>query len=126
MIPVTLACPPALMDDAADLAACFGTGPADARTFEDAPLYPGPGGVAYAAPSGLVTQAVLDRVAQPPQRPDWDEQPYSVNLTGAGRAYAALTVWSGDGPVPQAAPDRIVAVVGLPPVAALTAMGLAR
>jgi hypothetical protein len=59
------------------------------------------------------------------QRPAADVEPYVVNLTGARRAQDKLTTWQpGDGDVPQAAQDRIVAVVGPSGRDALALMGL--
>jgi len=73
--------------------------------------------------------AAMTTVQRPPQDTG---PPYRVNLTGAQRARDNLVVWQAgsedaDGnpiPAPQASPDRIVAIVGLPGPLALTAMGL--
>jgi hypothetical protein len=58
------------------------------------------------------------------ERPAEDVEPYRVNLAGARRAQAKLVPWSGDGPIPQASPETIVAISGLSGTDALAAMGL--
>jgi hypothetical protein len=60
----------------------------------------------------------------PIERPEEDVEPYRVDLKAARRAQAKLTPWAGEGPIPQASPETIVAISGLSGTDALTAMGL--
>ena len=57
-------------------------------------------------------------------RPAWDTEPYAVNMTAAACAQAALVIWDGEGPIPQAAPGQITVVGGMPGREAINAMGL--
>jgi len=59
------------------------------------------------------------------ERPEVDTE-NDINMTGAERAYDALTVWDGVSPVPQAAPGRITAIAGMDGPDALAAMGISR
>ena len=60
----------------------------------------------------------------PIERPEEDVEPYRVNLTAARRAQSKLLPWAGEGPIPQASPEAIVAIAGLSGTDALSAMGL--
>lgn len=124
MIRLTIAVHEGTLPDAAHLAGCIGFGPADMDTFAIAPEAKDDDGELYRWASGLVSPAFLGAVAQLVQRPAWDVQPYAINLTAARRAQSLVVLWAGDGPVPQAVPEQITAVVGDDPLAALAAMGL--
>lgn len=87
------------------------------------------GNPAYAA-SAVVDDAWRARAVTPfdhDDRPNIDPE-RRINMTGARRAFDAMqgNIWTGEGAVPQCAPDRIVAVAGMPPLQALAAMGLVR
>jgi len=56
------------------------------------------------------------------ERPEVDTE-NDINMAGAERAYDALTIWDGVSPVPQAAPGKITAIVGMDGPDALAAMG---
>jgi len=58
-------------------------------------------------------------------RPEVDTE-NDINMTGAGRAYDALTIWDGVSPVPQSAPGKITAIAGMVGPDALAAMGVGR
>jgi hypothetical protein len=93
------------------------------------------GGQAYFVASGSKSAAWLERATQPVgDRPEFDTE-NAINMTGAGRAWAAMigNIWTGPGDdpdnptkVPTPGPGKIVAVVMDDGVAALHAMGLAR
>ena len=127
---ITIACPKGLSDDANQLAMVLGQGAADGETF-GALTWAGADGATYAVASLDTGPDFLDRATQPLTRPAWDLRPYQISMAGAARAQAALRVWTeGQGAqpeaVPQATPDALVAVVGLPGLEAIAAMGLRR
>jgi hypothetical protein len=85
---------------------------------------------------GRAVSATLTRPAADTGTLDADGRPtergYVVNLTAARRAQAALLIWSPPeadtpaGPLPRAVdhPERLLVILGLPGLDALTAMGL--
>lgn len=142
-VTLTVACPEADRDDATHLAVALGwiegwmpeewQGAFKAQ-YQDASgnLYrvmSCPVGVSFVS-----TAASMDEIDRPPADiGEYDEgtgeygPPYVVNLTGARRAQAKQVVWqpsTPSTPVPQAAPDKIVAVVGMTGRQAMAAMGL--
>ena len=118
----TAACAADMQVDVPHLAMCLAQGPADAATYDSLSRQDADGNL-YAVASFLA-----DRMTQDPQqaltRPAWDTEPYIVNMTAAARAQAALVIWDGEGPIPQAAPGQITVVGGMPGPDALAAMGL--
>ena len=123
MTRLTVACCATMTDDANHLAMCLGQSDADAQTYANAGWQDAQGNL-YAAASFL-----FESMTQDPQqsltRPGWDsDRPYTVNMTGAARAQAALVIWDGEGPIPQAAPGQITVVGGMDGPSALAAMGL--
>ena len=123
MTRLTVACCATIADDATHLAMCLGQSDADAQTYVNAGWQDADGNL-YAAASFL-----SESMTQDPQgvlqRPAWDsDQPYTVNMTGAARAQAALVIWDGEGPIPQAAPGQITVVGEMAGPEALVAMGL--
>lgn len=122
---ITVACPAAMRDDANSLAMVLGEGPGDGRTYRHLTLEDAAG--------NLYTWARFDARPEWVQasqsaltRPEWDVEPYRINMAGANRAQAALVFWAGTGPHPQAAPDKLVASAAVPAEQALAAMGLTK
>lgn len=124
-IRITVACPEALRDDANDYAMVMGLGPDDGRTY-GAAVWRDAAGNLYAAASFTAPMAWVLAAQAPLDRPAWDGRPYTVNLTGAERARAALTFWTPEmgGTPPQAAPGALTTIGGMGGPAALAAMGL--
>jgi len=122
---ITIACPEALIQDARNLAAILGYGPQDADTFTTA-AYQDANGNRYACASTLVFGTFVQKATNPLERPEWDVEPYKVNMAGAARAQARVRLVdpsvSTDGA--QADPGSVVAVVGDDAMAALAMMGL--
>lgn len=128
---LTVACSEADRDDANNLAVCLGWSegwsPGEWQHAFTSQFQDSEGNVyrvmsCEVGVSFVAAATVMGEV----QRPAEDVEPYVVNLTGARRAQAKLVAWQhGDGEVPQAAPDRIVAVVGMNGLDALAMMGLA-
>lgn len=119
---LTIACPEAHRADANALAMVLGYGPCDAATFGGAGWQDGLGG-RYAAASlipdsGDFTARALGATLA---RPEWDVEPYAVNMAGALRAQALLVLGQ---PGDLADPARILATPGDDGPAALAAMGL--
>ena len=122
MTRLTAACPADLTDDANHLAMCLGQSDADAQTYANLGWQDAQGNL-YAAASFL-SESMTQDPQQAITRPEWDVEPYTVNMTGASRAQAALVVWDRVGPVPQATPGAITIVGGMDGIAALASMGL--
>ena len=127
---LTVACPEADRDDANQLAVCLGwsegwTPDEWQETFTA--KYQDAQGNMYRVMSCEVGVSFVEAATTmgEVQRPAADVEPYVVNLTGARRAQDKLVTWQpGDGDAPQAAPDRIVAIVGPSGREALRLMGL--
>lgn len=122
---VTIAVPEADVADANELALVLGNFPADGSTFRNK-CYRCAGGNTYYLTSTLARQSFVDgaqtTLAAPDHAPDAD-------LMAAGDAQAKLAVYQGEGEVPQAATDKIVAYVGANTESALdhiAAMGLTK
>ena len=122
MTRLTVACCATMTDDASHLAMCLGQSDADAQTYVNAGCQDAQGNL-YAAASFLSESMTQDPQGTL-QRPAWDTEPYTVNMTAAARAQAALVIWDGEEPTPQAAPGQITVVGGMPGRDALAAMGL--
>ena len=116
---LTIACPDALRDDANNLAMVLGYGLGDALTYGTPNWQDGDGNF-YAVVSLPVSDAFTTTAQSGLQRPSWDTDNL-VNMTGAGRAQAALVF----APEPVLAlPDKLTACVGDDALATLAAMGL--
>jgi hypothetical protein len=123
---ITIACPAAHTDDANSLAMVLGYGPADGLTYSNVG-YQDAGGNLYACASLPVGDNFVSTATSPLVRPDWDVEPYQINMAGATRAQALVVFWepTEESPEPPLAnPDAITAVVGEDGVAMLAAMGL--
>jgi hypothetical protein len=116
---LTIACPDALRDDANNLAMVLGFGPDDVQTYVALNWHDVDGNL-YACASLPVSDTFTSTAQSGLQRPSWDTDSH-VNMTGAGRAQAAL-VFSLE-PV-LAMPDKLTACVGDDALATLAAMGL--
>ena len=117
---ITAACPEAMIDDANNLAMVLGQGPADALTY-GALKWQDADGNLYAAASFVVKPQWVGGAQSALQRPEWDAEPYKVNMAGARRAQAALA-FSLE-PV-LATPSALTAIGGMNGLEALAAMGL--
>ena len=121
---ITVACPATLQADANNLAMVLAFGPADELTYGE-PSWQDAEGNLYAAASFEAAPEWVTGAQSPLARPSWDTMPYTISMAAATRAQAALVFWGGEGPVPQADPLKLTAVVGDSGPAMLAAMGLA-
>jgi hypothetical protein len=127
MTQITMIVPEAHRADATALVMALGASAADWQgvfanvTQQDAD------GAQYAVACWDARDGWLAKVAEDPQRPDWDVEPFAVNVAGAERARALLEVYEpGEGVVvPQASADTILILVGNP-AAMVAAAGLVR
>ena len=120
-------CPEAHVGDANQLAMALG-GSVDAwqDTFATVGWQAGDGAMCSVA-SWDADAAWLVAVTETPVRPDWDVDPYAVNMAAAIRAQALVVLYdpaSGD-PVPQASAGAILILPG-EPMAMAAAAGLVR
>jgi len=123
---VTIPGPADHINDAQDVAMVLGFGPADAQTYV-APGWQDAQGNLYACASLPVGPDFVSNATSPLERPEWDQEPYQVNMAGANRAQALVPFWqpTEESPEPPLAnPSAITAVVGDDGVLMLTAMGL--
>jgi hypothetical protein len=122
---ITAACPEALISDSNNLAMCLAFGPDDGRTYGPVAWQDASGSL-YSAASWEAREEWVQAAQQPLVRPEWDTEPYKVNMAGAKRAQAALIFWSSDSeePAPKANLSQLVAIGGLEGIEALQAMGL--
>ena len=128
---ITAAAPASMLDDANSFAMVMAYGPADAQTYRN-PSWQDADSNLYAAASFEVDPEWVTAAQSTLERPAWDDPPegegYTVNMTGAERAQAALVFWAPDGETtpPQARPTALTAVAGMGGPEALVAMGLSR
>lgn len=122
MTRITVACCATLLDDGNALAMCLGQSSADAQTYANTGWQDAQGNL-YAAAS-FMRESMTQDPQQTLDRPEWDVEPYVVNMAGAARAQAALVVWDREGDIPQAQPGQITVVGGMSGPEALAAMGL--
>lgn len=121
---ITIACPDDLRADANQLGAVLGLGPHDAATY-GVPIWQDTEGRLYSCASLDVTDDWLAAGTAPLQRPEWDTDE-QIDMAAAARAQAAIVLWAGEGEAPQADPDALTVIVGVPGVEAVTLMGLAQ
>lgn len=125
---LTVAAPEADRDDASHLAVALGWAegwtPEEWQEAFTVQLQYADGNL-YRVMSCPVGQTFVAKAAMmgPIERPAQDVD-NRIDLSKARRAQDKLVIWMGEGPVPQASADRIVAVVGMPGRAALEAVGL--
>lgn len=100
---ITVACPLDLADDGNHFAMVTAFGPDDALTYSP-PEYQDGNGARYYAASFEARPEWVQAAQSSLSRPEWDTEPYTVNMTGAERAQAALVFWTADSetPPPQA------------------------
>ena len=123
---ITIACPEALIPDGQDLAMVLGYGPADAGTYREANWQDADGN-RYAVASSLIFGVFIDKATSTLERPEWDVEPYQVNMAGANRAQDALLFVPdpyAEGAVTAARPDKIVALLLDDPQAAIVLLGV--
>lgn len=128
MIRITILCPEAHVGDANQLAMALGEGPADGLTFGP-PGWQDRAGNRHAVASLQVSAGWLCAAGRALLRPEWDVPPYRINLTGAGRAQAAVLIWAPEPegpPLPEPQPGRVIVIVGLAPETALLMAGMVR
>ena len=112
MMRVTIACPDGLIGDANQLALCLGLGPEDAQTYGEA-VWQDAAGNRYAVASAVVGEGFLAASGAGLRSPAW-----AVDLAAAARAQSRVTLGL------PAAPDRLAAMLGTTPEAALAGLGL--
>jgi len=117
---ITVACPEALIPDANQLAMVLAFSPADELTY-GALNWQDAAGNLYTAASFEARDEWVIGAQSELTRPGWDVEPYVVNMTGAGRAQAAL-VFAQE--AVEATPTTLTAIGGMDGLAALAAMGL--
>ncbi|MEO9630953.1 MAG: hypothetical protein ABJG14_10995 [Sulfitobacter sp.] len=131
---LTIICPEAHRADANQLAMVLGYGPADAETYGEANWQDTAGNL-YAAASLDVAPVFVEDATSTLERPAWDTEDsdedgvgYQVNIAGAERAQALVTIWGlGDDEAdPAAGPDKLLAMFHDDPLAALAMAGLTR
>lgn len=123
---ITVSCPEAMRDDANDLAMVLAFGPDDANTY-NALNWQDADGNFYAAASFEARPEWVTAAQSPLDRPEWDVEPYVVNMAGATRAQNALVFWehSEEAPdAPQASTTALTAIGGVDGLEALAMMGL--
>lgn len=124
---LTIACPEALIADAQDLAMVLGYGPADAGTYQAA-SWQDAAGNRYAMASTMIFGAFVETATTALERPEWDVEPYQVNMAGAARAQMQLVFLAdpyAEGVVTAARPDKLVAILHDDAQAALSLLGVA-
>ena len=131
MTQITMIVPAAHRADATALVMALGASVADWQgAFANVTQQDADGG-RYAVACWDARDGWLVDVAHAPVRPDWDVDPYEVNIAGAERARALVREHEpgdGDGepvPVPQASGETILVLVGNPE-AMVAAAGLVR
>lgn len=107
---VTIACPEAMFADANAMALCIGEQSGDDRTFTAAGWQDADGNL-YGVSSTVARANFPTRASSPLEAPEYAPD---VDLTAAGRAQAALVVWTASmgGDAPTADPDAITAIFG--------------
>ena len=122
---ITIACPEALRDDANHYAMALGESAADGLTYGELKWQDASGNL-YSAASLPVSDSFIERATDTLGRPEWDAEPYGINMAGAGRAQDALVFWAYDpeGTAPQATTATLTAIAGMDGLEALEAMGL--
>lgn len=123
---ITIACPAAHTEDGNQLAMALGYGPADGLTYSNVGYQDALGNL-YACASLPVGDSFVSTATSPLERPEWDVEPYQVNMAGATRAQALVVFWepTEESPNPPLATVfTITAVAGEDGVAMLKAMGL--
>ena len=131
MTQITMIAPDAHRADATALVMALGASVADWQdafanlTQQDAD------GAQHAVACWDASDGWLADVAEDPERPDWDVEPFEVNIAGAKRAQALVVLHNpgdGDGepvPVPKASASVILILLGNPE-AMVAAAGLVR
>ena len=123
---ITAAAPAAMLDDSNSLAMCLAYGPSDGNTYGPLNWQDAEGNL-YAAASWEAGQGWVTEAQSTLVRPEWDVEPYVVNMAGARRAQAALVFWvpSEEEPdAPRASTAALTAIGGVDGLEALAMMGL--
>ena len=109
--------------DANHLGGALGRFPQDATTYGE-PIWQDAQGRLYSCASLDVSDEWLAAGTAPLQRPAWDTA-QTLDMAAAARAQAALVLWSPGGmPAPEASPDALTVIVGVPGAEAVALMGL--
>ena len=122
---LTIAVPLDMADDANALGGACGESAADLETYQDRPNTPmqrnanGDLFLWHSFPNWFFWQDPQGEL----QVPAWDTEGL-IDMDAARRAQAALVIWDGEEPTPQAAPGQITVVGGMAGPDALAAMGL--
>lgn len=126
MARLTFICPEQHRSDANDLAMVLAFSVADALTYRE-PTYQDAQGNLYSVASSPVGPNFIGNATSALERPEWDQEPYSINMAGAQRAQALVQLWmpTEDSPTPpQASTTAILTLVGDDPHSLLKAAGL--
>ena len=126
MARITIACPEGMILDARELAAVLGYGPADADTYREANWQDADGN-RYAVASSLIFGQFVGKATTALERPEWDVEPYQVNMAGANRAQSQLLFVPdpyAEDAITAARPDKIVALLLDDPQAAIVLLGV--
>ena len=125
-IRITAAAPASMLDDCNALAMVLAFGPPDGDTYRGLNWQDAQGNF-YACASWEARPEWVNAAQAPLVRPEWDVEPYQINMAGAKRAQDALVFWapSEETPTPpQASTTALTAIGGMSGLDALAAMGL--
>lgn len=106
---IVLICPDAMRDDCNDFAMVTGYGPPDGSTFKSSDWQDADGNL-YAVAAPVTTPDFPAGASSTLVRPEWDAEPYTVNMAGADRAQAALVIYDPSAPVAPD-PSRLLAII---------------
>ena len=121
---LTIAVPSAHIDIANHYAMALGYSEADGLTYRN-PSWEDADGNLYAVASLPVSDGFVGAATNPLVRPEWDGEEV-IDMTKATQAQGIVTLWSvaDETDPPQAAPDKITAILGMGGTKAIEAMGL--
>ena len=131
MTQITMIVPAAHRADATALVMTMGASAADWQGAFANLGWQASDGAQFALACWDASDGWLANVADAPERPDWDVEPYEVNLAAAARAQALVALHNpvdGAGepvPVPKASGETILILLGNPE-AMVAAAGLVR
>ena len=121
---LTIAVPSAHIDIANHYAMALGYSEADGETYRN-PSWEDADGNLYAVASLPVSEVFVGAATSALVRPEWDGGEV-IDMTKATQAQGLVMLWSvaDETDPPQAAPDKITAILGMGGVEAIKVMGL--
>ena len=123
---ITIAVPAAHVSDANDLAMVLGYGPPDEKTYGE-PVWKDAEGNLYSVSSLTAVPVFVVNATSELQRPEWDLEPYTVNMNAAKRAQSIVAIHDNAAEsYLLASPDKIVAYLDSDALTAIKNMGLTR